>query len=61
LFHFFSLLIATNGLALGAGGDLEALNCQPAPKQNRSTNLQVCKSPPIVANSCWLLWKLNQS
>jgi hypothetical protein len=30
--------IAGNGLPLAAGGDLEALNCQPAPKLNRCKN-----------------------
>jgi len=41
-----------NGLALGAGGDLEAVNCQPAPKLNRSTNFQFCTSSPLAANGC---------
>jgi len=42
-------------LALAAGGDLEALNCQPAPKLNRSTNLRLSTSPPLEANACWQL------
>jgi hypothetical protein len=30
--------MTANVLPLAAGGDLEALHCQPAPKLNRSTN-----------------------
>jgi hypothetical protein len=46
LLHCRSGRVAYNGFALGAVGDLEALNCQPAPKLNRSTNFQFCSSPP---------------
>ena len=44
--------VTHNGLPLAAGGDLEALNCQPALKLNRSTNLQLTTSPPLAANGC---------
>lgn len=42
-----------NVLALGAEGDLEALNCQYALKLNRSRNFQFCSSTPIVPNACY--------
>ncbi len=42
-----------NGFALGAVGDLEAQNCQPAPMLNRSTDFQFCTSPPIAPNACY--------
>jgi len=45
---FFCLV--GNVLPLAAGGDLEALNCQPALKLNRSTNLKLTTSPPLAAN-----------
>lgn len=47
--------IVYNGLPLAAGGDLEVLHCQPEPKLNRSTNLQLTTSTPLAANGCWLL------
>lgn len=53
LLHRCLFTIAHNGFALGAVGDLEALNCQPAPKLNRRTNLQFCTSPPIAPNACY--------
>jgi hypothetical protein len=40
-----------NVLPLAAGGDLEALSCQPALKLNRSINLQLTTSPPLAAST----------
>ena len=45
--------IVYNVFALGAVGDLEALNCQYALTLNRSTNFQFCSSPPIAPNACY--------
>jgi len=42
-----------NGLPLAAAGDLEAQNCQPAQKFDRSTNLQLTTSAPVAANRCY--------
>jgi hypothetical protein len=39
-----------NGWRVAAVGDFGALHCQPALKFDRSTQLQFCTSPPIVAN-----------
>jgi hypothetical protein len=44
--------ISTNGLGLCVRVGIEALNCQPAPKLNRSTKLQVCTSPRLTQNPC---------
>jgi hypothetical protein len=45
--------MAGNGLPLAAAGDLEAQNCQPAQKFDRSTNLQLTTSAPVAANGCY--------
>jgi len=47
-----ALKVAHNVLPLAAGGDLEALNCQPAPKFDRSTNHQLTTLPPLAASGC---------
>ncbi len=45
--------VADNVLPLCGRAGIEALNCQPAPKLNRSTNLQVCTSPRLPQNGCY--------
>lgn len=62
---FFGLVssfkLPHNGLRVAAVGDFGALHCQPAQKFDRSTQLQVCTSPPIEATRCYAFALLFQS
>jgi len=51
--HDEGILMAGNGLRVAAVGDFGALHCQPAQKFDRSTQLQLCTSPPIEATRCY--------
>ena len=50
-----SVTLAANVLRVAAVGDFGALNCHPALKFDRSTQLQFCTSTPIEATRCWQL------
>ena len=48
-----SVTLAANVLRVAAVGDFGALNCHPALKFDRSTQLQFCTSTPIEATRCY--------
>jgi len=50
---YFCFKLPDNDLPVTTVGDLGALHCQPAQKFDRSTQLQVCTSPPIEAARCY--------
>jgi len=51
-FNLRVLRITANVLALGEGGDFEALHRQPSTNVDRSTALDLTTSAPIAAYGC---------
>src|SRR5690606_18880952 len=57
----FFYKLAGNGSGLCVRAGFRAQNCQPAQNLNRSTKLQVCTSPRLTQNPCYLLAFLSFS